>query len=241
MKIACWSGPRNISTALMRSWSSRNDTYVSDEPFYAYYLKETGLNHPMATEIINSYPNSLKDVIKSINTSIPESKSVWYQKHMAHHLLQTDDIDWINDFKNCFLIRHPKKVIKSYIAKNQLNHARDLGYAQQWKLIENLLSNKKDIFVVKSSSILRNPRLNLEKWCTWLNIDFNEKMLFWEKGYHANDGIWAKHWYDSVISSNTFVNIKKPKKNEFNLDKKYMAIYEESLHFYNLMLKLATK
>ena len=99
MKIACWSGPRNISTALMRSWSSRNDTFVSDEPFYAYYLKKTGLNHPMAKQIVEYYPSSYSEIITYLEQEIPYSKSIWYQKHMAHHLLDSEDINWINNFK----------------------------------------------------------------------------------------------------------------------------------------------
>ena len=147
-RIACWSGPRNISTALMRSWSSRNDTFVSDEPFYAYYLKETGLNHPMAEEIINYYPNTYDEVVSSINKKIPELKEIWYQKHMAHHLIDLKNIDWIKNFHNCFLIRHPKDVITSYILKNQLNHINELGYLQQWKLMEYLISNHLKTFAV---------------------------------------------------------------------------------------------
>ena len=111
MRIACWSGPRNISTALMRSWSSRDDTFVSDEPFYAYYLKKTGLKHPMYKEIINHYPNSFESVLKFITGEIPSSKKIWYQKHMAHHFLELKDLQWLENFYNCFLIRHPQQVL----------------------------------------------------------------------------------------------------------------------------------
>ena len=145
MRIACWSGPRNISTALMRSWSSRNDTFVSDEPFYAFYLKETGLKHPMAKEIIAHYPNTYEEVINSINKEIPESKKIWYQKHMAHHLINLENIEWIKDFHNCFLIRHPKDVISSYIRKNKLNNINELGYPQQYALIQYLQKIRKNI------------------------------------------------------------------------------------------------
>ena len=117
MKIACWSGPRNISTALMRSWSSRDDTFVSDEPFYAHYLKVTGLNHPMKEEIINNYPTNRDDIIQFLTSNIPNKKEIWYQKHMAQHLLDINDLSWIKNFKNCILIRHPKFVINSYIKK----------------------------------------------------------------------------------------------------------------------------
>ena len=117
MRIACWSGPRNISTALMRSWSSRNDAFVSDEPFYAYYLRKLQLKHPMYKEIIGYYPNTYDDVVISLTSEIPNDKEHWYQKHMAHHLIDLDNIHWIKKFENCILIRHPKDVINSYIKK----------------------------------------------------------------------------------------------------------------------------
>ena len=229
MKIVCWSGPRNISTALMRSWSSRNDTFVSDEPFYAYYLKETRLNHPMAEEIIDYYPNTYNQIVKSLNEKIPESKKIWYQKHMAHHLIHFKNIDWIKNFHNCFLIRHPKDVITSYIRKNELNHIDELGYPQQWKLIEHLRENKKDTIVIDSSILLENPKKILNEWCKNLNIEFNEKMLSWRKGHYSTDGIWWKHWYNNVINTTQFELLDK-KSN--TIPNRYQDIYDEALDYY---------
>ena len=229
MKIACWSGPRNISTALMRSWSSRKDTFVSDEPFYAYYLKEKQLKHPMYEEIINYYPNSYNAVVNSITRKIPQSKKIWYQKHMAHHLIDFKNIDWIKGFYNCFLIRHPKGVINSYIRKNQLNHIDELGYPQQWQLMEYLRENKKDIIVIDSSILLENPKKILNKWCKNLNIEFYETMLSWEKGPYPNDGIWWKHWYNNVINTNQFELFDK-KSN--TIPNEYQDIYNEALDYY---------
>ena len=115
MKIATWSGPRNISTALMRSWSSRNDTVVIDEPFYAAYLHRTQLKHPMCDEIINQYPIDDYEIIENITGLIPNNQKIWYQKHMAHHINNFDSLSWILNYKNCFIIRNPKYVINSYI------------------------------------------------------------------------------------------------------------------------------
>ena len=229
MRIACWSGPRNISTALMRSWSSREDVFVSDEPFYAYYLKETRLNHPMAEEIIDYYPNTYNQVVNSLNEKIPESKKIWYQKHMAHHLIHFKNIDWIKNFHNCFLIRHPKDVITSYINKNQLNHIDELGYPQQWKLIEYLKENKKDVIVIDSSILLENPKKILNEWCKNLNIEFHETMLSWEKGHYSTDGIWWKHWYNNVINTTQFELLDK-KSN--TIPNRYQDIYNEALDYY---------
>ena len=229
MRIACWSGPRNISTALMRSWSSRNDTFISDEPFYAYYLKKTGLKHPMAKKIINYYPNTYDEVINRINKEIPESKKIWYQKHMAHHLIDLKHIDWIKDFYNCFLIRHPKDVMNSYIQKNQLTHINELGYLQQWKLMEYLIDNEKDVIVIDSSLLLKNPKKILSDWCKHLNIEFDETMLRWEKGSYSTDGIWWKHWYNNVINTNQFQSFGKKSD---RIPKEYQDIYNEALDYY---------
>ena len=102
MIVACWSGPRNISTALMRSWSSRRDTYVTDEPFYAYYLKETQINHPMHEKIINHYLSDYDEIVDYLISEVPNQKHIWYQKHMAHHLIDLAKIDWIKKMKIAF-------------------------------------------------------------------------------------------------------------------------------------------
>ena len=229
MRIACWSGPRNISTALMRSWSSRNDTFVSDEPFYAFYLKETGLKHPMAKEIIAHYPNTYEEVINSINKEIPESKKIWYQKHMAHHLINLENIEWIEDFHNCFLIRHPKDVISSYIRKNKLNNINELGYPQQYALIQYLQKIRKNILVIDASDLLNNPEIILNHWCNHLNILFDKKMLHWNEGFYSTDGIWGEHWYNNIIKTTKFEKFQNKSK---NIPKEYYSIYDEALGYY---------
>ena len=138
MIVACWSGPRNISTALMRSWSSRKDTYVTDEPFYAYYLKETKINHPMHEEIINRYLSDYDEIVYHLTNDVPNKKNIWYQKHMAHHLIDLSRIDWIKKCQNCILLRHPKDVISSYTAKNKLSCVTELGYPQQFEIVKFL-------------------------------------------------------------------------------------------------------
>ena len=238
MRIACWSGPRNISTALMRSWSSRNDTFISDEPFYAYYLKKTGLKHPMAKKIINYYPNTYDEVINRINKEIPESKKIWYQKHMAHHLIDLKHIDWIKDFYNCFLIRHPKYVINSYIKKNELNHINELGYRQQYRLTEYLKKNKKNIIVIDSSILLKNPKNILSHWCKKLDIDFDTKMLTWKKDRYPTDGIWWEHWYNNVINTNQFESFNNKSD---SIPKEYQSIYNEALDYYEKLYYFSIK
>jgi hypothetical protein len=238
MKIACWSGPRNISTALMRSWSSRKDMFVSDEPFYGYYLKKQKLKHPMYKEIIENYPNKYNDVVDSLISEIPNNKHHWYQKHMAHHLIDLSKLDWIKKFENCILIRHPKNVINSYTKKNSLNHIDELGYPQQYKIIRYLDSIDKKFIVIDSHILLNNPKKILSQWCNSINLEFDISMLKWQKGNHPQDGIWWKHWYDNVINTTSF---KKFSSNERKLDKKYQSIYDEALDYYNKLYYFAEK
>lgn len=232
MIIACWSGPRNISTALMRSWSSRMDTFVSDEPFYAYYLKETKLEHPMHKEIIDKYSSNYNKIIKYLTGEIPENKKIWYQKHMAHHILDLKNIDWISNFENCILLRHPKEVISSYTKKNQLNSAEELGYPQQYEIINFLKKMNKSYIVIDSKELLKDPKKSLSNWCRKTNIEFDKSMLKWRKGNHVNDGIWWKVWYDSVIKTTEF---QKYKKKDINIEYKYDSIYNESMKYYNYL------
>lgn len=232
MKIACWSGPRNISTALMRSWSSRKDTFVSDEPFYAYYLKKHNYKHPMYKEIIEQYPNKYSEVVKTIISEIPSGKKYWYQKHMAHHLIDLENIDWIKKFENCILLRHPKEVINSYTAKNKLNSVEELGYPQQFAIVKFLEESKKRFKIIDSKDLLKNPKEVLSDWCESINIKFDESMLYWKEGNHPNDGIWWKHWYDNVIKTSGF---QKYQKKDITIENKYDSIYNKSLEFYNYL------
>ena len=232
MIIACWSGPRNISTALMRSWSSRKDTFVTDEPFYAYYLNETKIRHPMHREIINNYSSDYNQIVNYLINKIPEGKKIWYQKHMAHHILDLSDIEWITNCENCILLRHPKEVISSYISKNNLNSVEELGYPQQYEIINFLKKKNKSYTIIDSSKLLSNPEKVLLSWCKKINIQYDKSMLKWKKGVHVNDGIWWKCWYDNVIQTTGF---QKYIKKDITIEKEYDSIYNESMKYYSYL------
>ena len=232
MIVSCWSGPRNISTALMRSWSSRKDTFVTDEPFYAYYLKETKLKHPFYKEIINKYSSNYDEVVKYLINRIPENKKIWYQKHMAHHIFDFNNIEWVNNCENCILLRHPKEVISSYSKKNKLDSAEELGYPQQYEIIKYLKKMNKSYVIIDSSELLKNPEKVLSQWCMKINIKFDKSMLRWKKGNHASDGIWWKGWYDNVIKTTRF---KQYEKKDINIENKYDSIYNESMKYYTYL------
>ena len=232
MIVACWSGPRNISTALMRSWSSRKDTFVSDEPFYAYYLKKTKLKHPFYKEIINKYSSNYDEVVNYLINRIPKDKKIWYQKHMAHHIFDFNNIEWVNNFENCILLRHPKEVISSYSKKNKLNTVEELGYPQQYEIIKYLKKINKSYVIIDSSELLKNPEKVLSNWCMKINIKFDKSMLRWEKGIYVSDGIWWESWYDNVIKTTGF---REYEKKDINIENKYDSIYNESMKYYSYL------
>jgi len=233
-RIAMWSGPRNISTAMMRSFENRSDTWVTDEPFYAYFLKKTGYQHPGRDDIIQSQNSNWEEITNWLISDIPGNKSVWYQKHMAHHLLDGDDIRWIKALKNCFLIRHPKDVILSFTNKFILTDTKQLGYPQQKKLWD-WLSGEADFnpLIIEAQEITKNPKEELRKLCENLNIEFYDSMLLWEKGKRDSDGIWAKYWYESVEKSTEFLPLSQ---SEQDIPYQWKTIYKECLNIYEYFL-----
>ena len=227
MNIYMWSGPRNLSTALMRSFENREDTKVWDEPFYAYYLKETKKNHPLANEIINKYETNLEKIIDLVTA---EKDFIYFQKHMSHHIIKKIPINWITKGINCFLIRHPKEVLLSYIQKNDLIDSNDLGYPAQLRLFNYIKTNNKKILVIDAKDLSEKPEIILKKICKKINISFTKKMLNWPKGRRDSDGIWEKIWYKNVKSSTSFNKILNK---EYEIPKKYNHIYNESLRIYD--------
>ncbi|MEE9334320.1 MAG: hypothetical protein V3U65_09535 [Granulosicoccaceae bacterium] len=198
-----WSAPRNISTAMMRSWENRSDTVVIDEPFYANYLKVTGIDHPMAQEIIDSGDTDWRSVTAAI--SQPHASGIFFQKHICTHILPHIKLDWVNAISNVFLIRDPHLVVASYAAKREDCVASDLGYALQKNLfdqIQNIGVTKP--LVIDSALFIDNPRQQFTILCEQLNIDFEEAMLCWPAGARDTDGVWGKHWYNAVNKSTGF-------------------------------------
>ena len=228
-----WSGPRNISTALMRSFENRQDTTVLDEPFYAYFLKKTNLNHPGRKYIISKGEYDWRKVVEKITGPIPQNKNIWYQKHMAQHNLDENDISWIRKFKNCILIRHPRYVIPSYNKKYPLSNKQLLGYSQQLNIIR-CLEDKEGVTppIFDATDIQKNPSLALKKMCISIGIRFSEKMLKWPKGKRKSDGVWAKYWYGNVENSSGF---KPFNEKQITIEKGLVALYKECLMEYNSM------
>src|ERR1043166_5728403 len=197
VRIAMWSGPRNISTALMRSWSNRADAVVIDEPFYAFYLERTGKKHPGAREIIAQGETDWRKIVSRLTKEpIPFGKRIYFQKQMTHHLLPEIDRQWIVDLANCFLIRDPREVILSYIKKNPDPTLEDLGFVQQVDIFDYVYRHTALVpSVIDARDVLDNPRKILELLGAAISVVFDESMLSWPPGLRETDGIWAKYWY----------------------------------------------
>ena len=198
VRLAVWSGPRNISTALMRAWENRPDTRVVDEPLYAYYLHETGLNHPGRDEVIAAGETSWQVVVEQLTAPVD---GVFYQKHMAHHLLPQLPRDWIPSLTNVLLIRDPVEVIASYLRSRADVSVEDIGVVQQAALYEQLGA---DVPVIDAADFLGCPEAYLRWLCDHIGVAFTDRMLHWPAGPRDSDGVWAPYWYDAVLASTGF-------------------------------------
>jgi len=205
LRIAMWSGPRNISTAMMRAWGSRNDTVVIDEPFYPYYLKVTCIEHPGADEVIATGETDWQKVVAHLTGSIANGKRIFLQKQMTHHLLPEIDRGWLGAVTNCFLIRDPREVISSYAKKREDPALEDLGFVQQAEIFDFVRTRTNAVPpVVDARDVLQNPELTLRLLCDAVGVEFIKSMLSWPPGLRETDGIWAKHWYGEVAKTAAF-------------------------------------
>ncbi len=206
IRIAMWSGPRNISTAMMRAFESRGDCAVSDEPFYAAYLHRTGIDHPMREEVIASQSLDDREVAAMLTGAVPGGKPVWYQKHMTLHMIEGFDRAWMSQVRNAYLIREPAAVLASYAEKRVDVTLADIGFVQQRELFEieaERLGAPPP--VVDAADVLGDPAGTLQRLCEALGIAYTPSMLRWPPGRRATDGVWAPAWYSAVESSTGFV------------------------------------
>ena len=205
VRIAMWSGPRNLSTALMRSWSSRADTAVVDEPLYAAYLAATGLQHPARDAVLASQPTDWRDVADTLLGPVPNGRAVFYQKHMAHHLLPHVGRAWLGALRHAFLIREPAGMLASLARVTPDVTAADTGLPQQVALFDETADRLGHAPpVVDAADILADPSRALAALCAALDVPFDPAMLAWPAGPRPEDGVWAPHWYAAVWASTGF-------------------------------------
>ena len=235
IRVNLWSGPRNISTAIMYSFAQRSDTVVVDEPLYGYYLAHTNANsyHPGADEVINSMETDGERVIKWMLGNF--EKPVVFFKQMTHHLVSLDR-SFMKGMINILLTRDPQEMLPSFATDIQKPDMKDVGYLDQLRLYESLAETGKPPIVLDSKQVLMSPEATLEKLCSAIGIPFDEAMLSWEKGGRPEDGVWAKHWYHNVHDSTRF-NPYQPKTDPFPDDLK--PLFDECMPIYQRLRVLS--
>ncbi len=205
VRIAMWSGPRNISTAMMRSWGNRPDTIVCDEPLYAHYLLHSQRPHPGASEVMARHETDWRKVVSWMTGPVPEGKTIFYQKHMAHHLLPHIETDWLDGLNHCFLIRDPREMLTSLMKQIPDPVLIDTGLPQQVALFDRVRQTTGRIPpVLDTRDVLNDPARLLTLLVEPIGVAFDERMLSWPEGRRDTDGVWAKHWYASVERSTGF-------------------------------------
>ena len=205
LRIAMWSGPRNLSSAMMRSFGNRSDTFVSDEPFYGAFLRQSGAPHPMRNEVIAAMECDWASVAASLAGPVPDGSSVWYQKHMWHHMVGPVGYDDFAGFTHAFLIREPARMIGSYLRKREAAEFEDFGLDRQAEFFEREADRLGTAPpVVDAGDILADPPGVLAGLCARLGLSFDPAMLRWPAGLRPTDGPWAPHWYQAVEASTGF-------------------------------------
>ena len=229
--IAMWSGPRNISTAMMRAWENRPDCTVWDEPLYAAYLHDTGIDHPMREAILQHDENDWRKVIARCAESSPDDNHVFYQKHMTHHMLPHYSRDWLSRVQHCFLLRHPRDVLLSYSQKRDTVELADIGIVEQLELFDAVTElNGEAPLIIDTVDFLHKPEDYLRAICDHFSISFYSEMLSWPKGPRDSDGVWAEHWYANVWQSTGFGPARE---SNTALNQTLTAILEEALPAYD--------
>jgi hypothetical protein len=232
VRIAMWSGPRTVSTAMMRAWENRPDTVVVDEPLYGFYLSRTGLDHPGRDEVIARQPTDWREVLRGLSDGpLPADVTIAYAKHMTHHVLPSVDLAAFAPFRHAFLIRDPRSLLASYARVRSAPTLDDLGLRQQARLFEEFGGP-----VIDSADLLAAPEGALRALCAALGVPFTPAMLSWPPGPRDSDGVWAPYWYESVWRSTGF-RPPAPSVAPPRLDPALEPLLEQCLPFYERLGK----
>lgn len=233
LRLAMWSGPRNISTTMMRSWEARGDCAVVDEPLYAHYLAHTGLDHPGRDAIIAAGPADWREAVAGLLGPVPGDQPVFYQKHMTHHLLPHIGTDWFGALRHVFLIRHPREVVLSYARVRADITPADIGAIRQHEIYQEVTRQTGSAPpVVDAGEFLKNPEAQLRALCQLLGLEFTPRMLHWPPGRRASDGVWAPYWYAAVETSTGFEPYRE---RAAEVPAQYRAVVEQSLPAYEAL------
>lgn len=204
IRIAMFSGPRNISTAMLRAFENRPDTHVFDEPFYACYLKASGAPHPMRDDVLAAQPTEWSDVATLLTAPLQGGAAISFQKHIAFHFAYGAPLDWLDGMRVFHLIRDPRAMAASY--KNKYDDVAPIidSLKLQRRIYEDAERKGETSPIVDSQDIQKNPEGMLRALCAALDIPFSDKMLSWPAGRRETDGVWGPHWYDAVETSTGF-------------------------------------
>lgn len=239
LRINMWSGPRNISTAMMYSFAQRSDTQVIDEPFYAHYLLQSGAEHPGRADVLESQPKDPAVVMQNLLLASTKTR-VLFLKNMAHHMIEMKDElpTLIREFHHIFLIRNPAEMLLSLDKTLQNPTLRDTAYQRQLELFEQVKDQGLPFYVIDSKELLKDPRFVLSTLSNRLGITFEDSMLSWKRGPIPEDGVWAKHWYHNVHQSTGF-NPYQPKNTD--LPDRLNPLYETCKPIFDKLLAHAIK
>ncbi len=230
VRIAMWSSPRNISTTLMRAWGARPDTFVCDEPLYAHYLLESGAAHPAREEIIAAHETDWRRVAEWLTGPVPQGKSIFYQKHMAKHLLPDIERNWLDQLTHAFLIRSPAEMLASFARIIPDPTLEDTGLPLQCELFDRVAQRTGSAPpVIDSRDVLESPPAMLSRLCAALDVPYTDAMLQWPTGRRNTDGIWAPHWYAAVESSTGFAPPAPPRQRP---PPELARLYDECMPYY---------
>jgi hypothetical protein len=211
VNIAMWSGPRNISTAMMYSFGNRPDCLCWDEPFYGFSLASRGNDHPLRDAIIKAGGSDFQALARRCLAPPPPERPIFYQKHMTHHMLTGVDRSFVHGLTNAFLIRSPERVLESYVKKWPTVTLQDIGFVEQAEIFDMVAQRLgKAPPVVDADDILSDPEGMLRALCEALAINFRPEMLSWPAGPKSFDGVWAPHWYNAVWTSTGFAQRPSP-------------------------------
>ena len=237
IRIALWSGPRNISTAMMRAFGNRPDTAVVDEPFYAAWLADSGADHPMRQEILAAQSTDWRRVVAALLGPVPGGRAIFYQKQMAHHITPDMDLAWMAGCRNAFLIRRPEEVLASYVVRRADVTLEDIGFPQLAALFDREAQRLgAPPPVIEARDVLADPAGALTALCEAVGIDFHPAMLRWPAGRRPSDGVWAPAWYDAVERSTGFAP-PRPPVSFGNLDPTLKPVAEAARAYYERLAR----
>lgn len=234
-RLCLWSGPRNVSTALMYSFAQRKDTRVVDEPLYAHYLRVSGLEHPGRAAILAGQENDGQRVVERMLE--PWDRPVVFFKQMAHHLVDLD-LEFLDEVQSLFLIRNPAEVLVSFAKVIPSPRLEDIGIRRQFELYQDLRSRGQNPVVIDGPELLKGPTVVLKEICRRLEIPFDPAMLSWEAGARPEDGVWAPYWYKRVHRS---IGFEPYEAHEFHVPYRLQSVLDASMPYYEALFAQAIK